>query len=142
MHSHLRRAISGLYALAGRQRRNGLQFRQFAPPRIIAEGRYRAEDFVDHVSVFAVRVKCEVTRAAAWRNRSEGRIVRRERALPRVEAIDEQLVEPEIGGNGEPIIGRKIDGMSVRLLLSLRVDARASVLNEGAGIFQFSALIN
>src|SRR5262245_41391604 len=123
MHSHLRRAISGLYALAGRQRRNGLQFRQLTPSRVIAESRHRAEDFVDDVSVFAVRVKREVTRSAAWRNRSESRVVRRERAFPRVEAINQQLVQPEIGGNGEPIVGRNIDGMSVRLLLSLRVDA-------------------
>ncbi len=73
----------------------------------------------------------EMARSGARRHRGKRRIVRDERSLFGVEAVHQHLVEPEVGDVREAIGGIDIDGVGVRCLLPLRVDARSRVLDEG-----------
>ena len=74
-------------------------------------------------------------RDVAWtgagrRDRGERRRRRRDRPGRRVDAIDEHLIEAEVGDVEE--LPRRIgrDAVRVRSLLPIRVDARALVLDE------------
>ncbi len=63
-----------------------------------------------------------MTRPTPRGERHRRRIVRRELAVRSVEAIDQQFVEPQIGGDCEPITGVDVDRMGVRPFLPLRID--------------------
>src|SRR5438876_1090868 len=61
-----------------------------------------------------------------------GRVVGRQSALGGVEAIDEELVQPQIGGDSEAVPGVQVDGVRVGTLLAAGVDTRSGVLNDAA----------
>ena len=50
-------------------------------------------------------MKGQVARAGAGLDGREGRIIRHERGLGRVEPADHHLVQAEVAGEGEPIAG-------------------------------------
>src|SRR5687767_13184357 len=72
-------------------------------------------------------------RARPWLHTGKWRIIRRQRPIL-AEPIDQQLVEAKISGHRKVIRLVDVDGMPVRLLLPLRVDALALVLHEGGDL--------
>ena len=97
---------------------------------------HRRRDFVAVVGKAAAGMKRKMPRAAAGRRFAEGRIVRRERSLGRVELVDQQLVEAQIRREGEAVVGRDVDRMGVRAGLPLLDRAGAFVLNGGGRLFE------
>src|SRR5207237_1392421 len=79
-------------------------------------------------------------RPGAGRDCNLGRIVRRQRSLRGIEAIDENPVESEVGREGELARRVEIDRVRVRFLLARRVDARSLVLNEAGRLAEFAVL--
>ena len=65
----------------------------------------------------------KVTWSRAWFDVSRSGIVRCQLTLLGVEGIDQDLVESEVRGEGELVVGRDIDRVAVRCLLALLVDA-------------------
>src|SRR5207244_8251284 len=60
--------------------------------------------FVDHIYIFPGGMKSEMARAGAQLDFGKRRIIRRERAMCRVEVIYEQFVEPQVRGDSEAIV--------------------------------------
>src|SRR6202161_4319319 len=77
------------------QRRDGLQVFQGPTVAVISEHRHEGSHFTYSVGKSPVRVKYKVARARALSNLGEGRVVRRERALGRVQAIGKNLIQSE-----------------------------------------------
>ena len=75
-----------------------------------------------------VRVEGEVARAGAGLHGGERWVVRGQRARLAIELIDQQLVEAEVGRDGESVRGVEVDRVRVRSLLPSGVDARTGVL--------------
>src|SRR5438034_11005506 len=88
----------------------------------------------------AIGVEGEVTRTGAGSDRRRRRVVGRESALLRVEAIDEDLVQAEVGGEGETVRRVEVDRVTVRSLLPGRVGALALVLHEGGRLVELAVL--
>src|ERR1051325_3420941 len=84
----------------------------------------------------------EVARPGACVKLHERRIIRRKRTLAAVEVVDQQLIEPEVIDKSKLVIGRQIDGMSMRALLALGIGAMAGMLHESRCFAQFAAVIN
>src|SRR4029077_2366742 len=84
----------------------------------------------------------EVARSGTRIQFGEGRSVGRERAFGGVEAVDQDFVEAEIGGEDEAIIGGSADPVGVRAFLALFVDAGAGVLHESGGGSEAAAFAN
>ncbi len=90
MHLHF-----GAIALAfevGRERRDRLDLRQLALFGIVAEGGDGGCHLVDDIGVLAIGMEREMPRPRARRNSRKRRIVWRQRACRRIEAIDQNLV--------------------------------------------------
>ena len=119
---------------ARRQSGERLTFRQSSPPRVPGEGDDRAGHLVDEVDVAPGGLEGEVARPGAGSNLGERRIVRLQRAVLRVEAIDEDLVETEIGHEGEAIGRVDPDAVRVGLCLALGIDAAALMLDRGGAL--------
>src|SRR5262245_17871666 len=85
------------------QRADGLKLGQNPSVRIIVEGRGRAENFIDHVGIFSIRMKGEVTWTRAGRQLGGRRIIRRERPVRWIETINQEFVQTEIGGHGKAV---------------------------------------
>ncbi len=117
----------------GGQRRDSLHFREPARGGVIAKRGDRRIQFADHVGEPAVRVKREVARSGTGFDRGEGRrIDGGQRALVRVEPVDHDPVQAEVGHEGEAIGGIEVDAVGVRAFLAARVHARTLVLEEAA----------
>src|SRR5438105_15591240 len=86
--------------------------------------------FVDHIYIFPGGMKSEMARAGAQLDFGKRRIIRRERAMRRVEVIDEQFVESQVCGDSEAIVVGKFNLVCVRALLALRIVAPACMLNK------------
>src|SRR4029077_8408704 len=84
----------------------------------------------------------EVARSGTRIQFGEGRSVGRERAFGGVEAVDQDFVEAEIGGEDEAIIGGSADPVGVRAFLALFVDTGAGVLHESGGGSEAAAFAN
>ena len=113
----------------GRQGADRLDGGERAFRGVVREGGDVAGHLVAHVGEAAFRVKGEVPRAAAGRHFSARRIVRRERALRGVEAVDEDVVRAEVACVREAAV--YVDRVCVRAFLAPRVRARADVLHGG-----------
>src|SRR5258708_5411091 len=90
---------TGTGRTGGPTRRPGggrLDLPQPAGDRIIAEGGDRGVQLVGHVGEAAGGVKGEVTRARAGRGRDGGRVVQRQHAFLRVEAVDDDLIQSQV----------------------------------------------
>src|SRR6185369_3404153 len=96
--------------------------------------RYRRCNLIAVVGKTATGMKREVARTAAGGRFCERGFVGSERTFRWVEFIDQELVEAEVGGDGEAIAGRDVDRVSVRAGFALLINARAFVL-EGARRF-------
>ena len=118
--------------------RDGLQRLQLASRGVVLERSHRQRHFVDHVRILAARMKGEVPWARAWFDISSGGIVRRQLPFLGIEGIDQDFVETQVRGEGELVVGREIDRVAVRSLLTLLVDTGAFVLNERRRIFERS----
>src|SRR5437016_10346598 len=86
--------------------------------------------FVDHIYIFPGGMKSEMARAGARLEFGKRRIIRRERAMCRVEVIHEQFVEPQVRGDSEAIVVGEFNLVCVRALLALRIVAPACMLNK------------
>ena len=117
-----------------RKRWDRLNLRQSARSRIVGKGGHRGMEFVNHIGVFAVGAKGEVPRPGAGLDLGERRIVGGNRSVFRIELVDHNLVETEIGHEGEAVIGADVDRMGVRAFLTPGINARSFVLDE-AGRF-------
>src|SRR5207237_6842553 len=80
--------------------------------------------FVDHIYIFPGGMKSEMARAGARLEFGKRRIIRRERAMCRVEVIYEQFVEPQVRGDSEAIVVGEVNLVCVRGLLAFRVYTR------------------
>src|SRR2546423_15086071 len=78
-------------------------------------------------------MKGEVARAGTGLCLHKGRVVRAELALLRVEAIAQQFVRAEVGGESVAISGIEHDTMRVRLRLALMIYACALMLRHRCG---------
>src|SRR5689334_13949259 len=87
-------------------------------------------------------MKREVPGAAAGGCFSEGGIVGRQSSFRSIELIDQQFVESEIGRDGKAIVGRDVDGVSMRAGLALLVDARSFVLDGRRSFVERSILVD
>ena len=121
---------------AVREGRQGVNLGQRPALGIGRERRQGDVDLVDHVGKAAFWMKGEVPRARSRLDGRKRRVARDERPLPGIEAIDEDLVDAQVGGVGEPVVGTEVDRMGARRTLTRRVDARSGVLNEGGGRLQ------
>src|SRR5437879_5617096 len=70
--------------------------------------------FVDHIYIFPGGMKSEMARAGARLEFGKRRIIRRERAMCRVEVIYEQFVEPQVRGDSEAIVVGEFNLVCVR----------------------------
>ena len=126
MHLHFRRT----HALDAflRQRGDRLQFIQLALPFVPTKGGDRQRDFVDHVTEFAVWMKCKMTRTCAGRHL--GKSGRRQRTFLGVEPVDQHLVQTEISSHGKFISGRHIDRVPMRRTLARQQHTGPCVLHK------------
>src|SRR5207244_11069368 len=81
--------------------------------------------FVDHIYIFPGGMKSEMARAGGRLEFGKRQIIRRERAMCRVEVIYEQFVEPQVRGDSEAIVVGEFNLVCVRALLALRIVAPA-----------------
>ena len=79
--------------------------------------------FVVAVREFALGMKCEVARSVSGWKLNEGRIVWRDGALRRVDAIRDDLVQAELRDESEPVVLREYDLVRMRLGGSFVLDA-------------------
>ena len=77
--------------------------------------------FVDDVGKAAVGMESEMPRAGTGRQRNPSRIVGRELARGRIEAEDENLVQPQICGEGKAVGRIDIDRVRVGTFLAPRI---------------------
>src|SRR5437660_12347452 len=87
--------------------------------------------FVDHIYIFPGGMKSEMARGGAQLEFGKRRIIRRERAMCRVEVINEQFVEPQVCSDSEAIVVGEINLVGVRALLELRIVTRACMWSKG-----------
>ena len=116
MHLDLGGAVSLHRAV--RECRNRLQFREHTAFGIVGKRGEGARDLIDNVRVLSVWMKREMARARTGGNFRERRIIGRQLPLFRVEAVNKQLVESEVGGDGESVVGIDVDRMRVRFALA------------------------
>src|SRR4029077_19894246 len=67
-------------------------------------------------------------------------VVLTERAMHRIKAVHMQLIDAEIGDDGEAIVSGGLDPVGVRSGLSLVVHAGTDELDEGGGVAQAAVL--
>src|SRR5437660_12507291 len=85
--------------------------------------------FVDHIYIFPGGMKSEMARAGARLEFGKRRIIRRERAMCRVDVIYEQFVEPQVRGDSEASVVGEFNLVCVRAIYALRTAAPSSLLN-------------
>src|SRR5947207_15580686 len=78
-------------------------------------------------------MKCEMPRTGARGHGNRRRIIVRQLPAGPVESINEDLVETQVGDEGEPIGGVKVDGVGVRTFLASGIDALPLMLNRRRG---------
>ena len=103
MHDHLGRG--GLALEAGRQRRHRRSSLEDALLGVVLQERHRAAHLVDDISVFAIGMKGEMAWTCPGSHGNVRRVIGRDGALGWVEAVDENLIEAQVGHEGE-MIGR------------------------------------
>src|SRR5437870_13540498 len=77
--------------------------------------------FVDHIYIFPGGMKSERARAGARLEFGKRWIIRRERAMCRVEVIYEQFVEPQVCGDSEAIVVVQVNLVCVSARLAPRI---------------------
>src|SRR5580693_7818521 len=87
-------------------------------------------------------MKGEMARACAGLHSREAGKHRREDPFARVEAIDDDLIEPQIDGEREAIVGRGANPVGVRTFLALFIRAGAGMLDKAAGGAETSVIVN
>src|SRR5262245_11806801 len=140
MHHHLRRRGVALETFG--ECGDRLSRLQGALLGAVVKGGHGRRHLVDDIGVTASGMERELTRARSGRDRRRWRVVWRERALVRVEAVDEDLVEAKICRKGEVVGGIEVDRVPVRPLLPARVGALALVLDEAARLAELAVLAN
>src|SRR6266568_619034 len=65
---------------------------------------------------------------------SKRRIIGSQRSLGRVEAVDQKLIQTQIGSNCKTVVTRQLNLVRVRTFLSLRVRTVTAVLNYRGGL--------
>src|SRR5207244_12869133 len=98
--------------------------------------------FVDHIYIFPGGMKSEMARAGAQLDFGKRRIIRRERAMCRVEMIYEQVVEPQVRGDSEAIVVGEFSLVVGRALLALRIVAPSCMLNKRCCLTQAPIIEN
>src|SRR5581483_7274426 len=122
-----------------RQSGNRLQFLERAVFGIIVKHGNSGVQFVDDVSVTAIRVKCQMPRARTGLGRHEGRIVWSEGSAGGVKFANKGFVQAKVAGESETVGSIEDHAMGMRALLATRVDALAGILNKG-GVFAESTI--
>src|SRR6266568_8927457 len=89
--------------------------------------------FVDDVDRLSAGSKGKMPRTRARRDFGEGWLARLEGASGGVKAVDEQLIQPQIGRKDKTVVGRHLNRVRVRTLLALRISAGTVVLDPGRG---------
>ena len=140
MHLHLGARFGSVKCL--RECGNRLQLLQAAVLRVIRKSRERHPHFIDDINESAIRTKHQVPGSRAGLNGRKRRVIGRERAPDRVEAINEHLVEAQIAGERKVIARIAGDEMGVRPRLALRVYTGAPVLNDRARFAQTAVRLN
>src|SRR5438876_12460470 len=83
--------------------------------------------FVNHIYIFPGGMKSEMARAGAQLDFGKRRIIRRERAMCRVEVIYEQFVEPQVRGDSEAIVVGEFNLVCVRALTHTRLNSPTTI---------------
>src|SRR5947208_1732426 len=81
---------------------------------VVAEGCDCGAHFVDDVREFFFWSEGEMARPRAGLHHGERRVVRSKRAFRGVEAVDQDLVEPEVGDDDVTVIGSQVHRVRVR----------------------------
>ena len=89
-----------------------------------SEDRDRGIQFIQDVDCFAVRQERRVARPRTLRDTCEGLSGGKNPRQGRIESIDKHLIESEIHGDHETIVGRDVDVMRVRFILPFVVRVR------------------
>src|SRR5580704_18699561 len=87
-------------------------------------------------------MKRKVAWAGAGFHLGEAGKHRRKDPLARVEAIDYDLIEAQIDGEREAIVGRGANPVGVRTFLALFIRAGAGMLDKAAGGAETSVIVN
>src|SRR5581483_9896072 len=93
---------------------NGLQILQSTVLGIVAERADRRVQFVDRVSIAAVRMKSEMPGPSAGSNARRLWLIRCERPLGLVETIDKNFVEPKVCDGSKAVTRIEVDRVGVR----------------------------
>lgn len=90
--------------------------------------------FIDDVCESPVGIEAKMTRSGARIELGKGRVVRRQGTSFGVETLHQQLIESQVDGDGETIVGRGLNPVRMRAFLPLFIDAGARVLHEGRSL--------
>src|SRR5262249_52952673 len=86
--------------------------------------------------------ECKVSRTGSAGGLGRRWVVWRQGALVRVELVDEELVQAEVGGHGEAVGGIDVDRVAVWTLLPARVSALAPMLDERGCFLQLPVCVD
>src|SRR5438105_2613685 len=103
--SGMQRTHTGHCTATGRPTRSS----QRALGGVVKEGGHGREHLVTDVGEHSGWMKGEMAWPGAGREFRKGRVVGCQRPLRGVEAVDEDLVEAEVGSEGEPVRGIEVD---------------------------------
>ena len=75
-------------------------------------------------------------------DRNRRRIVGGEGAFGRIKPANQHLVQPQVGRKGEPVGSVHVDGVGMRPLLALPINAGSLVLNQRGRLAQPSVWLD
>jgi len=119
---------------AVRQGGHGLQLSEHAIRRVIPIGYDGRIEFIDQIGKPACGMKSEMPGSCSGGNRYEWRLLGLQRCAVCVIGVDQNLIHAQVGGKGKAIGGIEVDRMGMRPSLTLRIDARSRVLDDGRRI--------
>ena len=134
--SHLDIGAGALPPKILRQRRDDLQFLESSTPAVIRQDRHRGIQLVDEVGPLAVGMEHQMTRTGPRLHLKPGNRIRFQHPPPGIQAINQELVQSEIGHEGKAIGGVQCDRVGMGTRLAGGVDARPLMLKEVGGFPQ------
>src|SRR5687767_15054625 len=93
----------------GREGGNGLQLPEGTLFSFVGEGCKGGVDLINHISILAAGVEIKVTRAGSGMDSRPRWGVGDEFPLGRVQPVDQQLIDTQVGGNSVTIIRGQVN---------------------------------
>src|SRR5712692_8029871 len=112
------------------ERGDGLERLENTALAIVAQGRHRGVELVDHVGVSAVGMEREMSGTSSPSNRHRRGVIGSQGSHGLVVAVDEELIEAKIGDDRKAVGGVEVDRVGVGPFLAVPIGAGSLVLHE------------